>query len=171
MQVMLSIQAGKVLPSMLLLKLNSNNHQNRLYRAFRELGRVIQTLFLLRYFSESDLRHSIRAETAKIESFNYFLDWIKFGGQVIKSGDPIEQTKQVKYSDLGANAIMLHNVSDLNDVPDQLATEGQLISEECVVSLSQYIRDHIRQCGQYSVGMNRRPPRTSPKVRTYQPVS
>ena len=163
MQVMLSIQAGKVLPSMPLRKLNSNNRQNKLYRAFRELGRVIRTLFLLRYLSETDLRHTIRAETTKIESCNDFLDWINFGGQVIKSGDPIEQTKQVKYSDLVANAIMLHNVSDLTVVLDQLATEGQSISEECVASLSPYIRDHIRRFGQYSVDMSEQPPKLAPK--------
>lgn len=58
MQVVLSIQAGKVLPSMLLRKLGSHNRQNKLYRAFRELGRVERTLFLLRYVSEADFRQS-----------------------------------------------------------------------------------------------------------------
>ena len=71
MQVVLSIQAGKVLPSMLLRKLNSHNRRNKLYRAFRELGRVTRTLFLLRYISEADLRHTIRAETTKIESYSF----------------------------------------------------------------------------------------------------
>ena len=80
MQVVLSIQAGKVLPSMLLRKLGSRSRQNRLYPAFRELGRVVRTLFLLRFVSEADLRQSIRAETTKIESYNDFLDWIGFGG-------------------------------------------------------------------------------------------
>ncbi len=100
MQVVLSIQAGKVLPSMLLRKLGSHNRKNKLYRAFRELGRVVRTLFLLRYISEADLRQSIRAETTKIESYNDFLDWIAFGGQIIKSGDPVEQAKQIKYMNL-----------------------------------------------------------------------
>lgn len=45
LQVVLSIQAGSVMPSMLLRKLGSFNRQNRLYRAFRELGRVERTLF------------------------------------------------------------------------------------------------------------------------------
>jgi TnpA family transposase len=107
MQVVLSIQAGKVLPSMLLRKLGSHNRQNKLYRAFRELRRVERTLFLLRYVSEADFRQSIRAETTKIESYNGFLDWIGFGGPVIKSGDPVEQVKQIKYMDLVANAVML----------------------------------------------------------------
>jgi hypothetical protein len=51
MQVVLSIQAGLVLPSMLLRKLGSHNRKSRLYQAFRELGRVERTLFLLRYIA------------------------------------------------------------------------------------------------------------------------
>jgi hypothetical protein len=42
----------------------------------------------LRYISSSQIRRTIRAETTKIESFNDFLDWITFGGPIIKSGDP-----------------------------------------------------------------------------------
>jgi TnpA family transposase len=52
-QVALSIQAGRVMPSMLLRKLMAYNHKNLLYRAFRELGRVERTLFLLRFISVS----------------------------------------------------------------------------------------------------------------------
>jgi TnpA family transposase len=47
MQVVLSIQAGKVLPSMLLQKLGVYSRQSTLYRAFSELGRVERTRFLL----------------------------------------------------------------------------------------------------------------------------
>ena len=51
---------------MLLRKLGSHNRKNKLYRAFRELGRVVRTLFLLRFISETELRQSIRAETTKM---------------------------------------------------------------------------------------------------------
>jgi len=163
MQVVLSIQAGKVLPSMLLRKLNSHNRRNKLYRAFRELGRVIRTLFLLRYISEADLRHTIRAETTKVESYNDFLDWISFGGQIIKSGDPVEQTKQIKYSNLVANSIMLQNVVDLTDVLAQMAAEGYTITKELVACLSPYIRDKIRRFGKYDVDMEQQPPHLDPK--------
>jgi len=90
-------------------------HSVILYQAFRELGRVQRTLFLLRYVNNPDVRRTIRAETTKIESFNDFLDWITFGSPVIKSGDPVEQEKQVKYASLVANAIMLSNVADLTE--------------------------------------------------------
>jgi Resolvase, N terminal domain len=46
-------------------------------------------------------QEDIRAETTKIETYNEFLDWVSFGGPVIKSGDPVEQEKQLKYASLG----------------------------------------------------------------------
>ncbi len=154
MQVALSIQAGKILPSMLLRKLGSHNRQNKLYRAFRELGRVLRTLFLLRYISEADLRQTIRAETTKIESFNDFLDWISFGGPVIKSGDPVEQNKRIKYMNLVANSVMLQNVADLTDVLNTLVADGYPVTQELVARLSPYLREHIRRFGQYVLDMD-----------------
>ncbi|WP_273908616.1 Tn3 family transposase [Enterobacter bugandensis] len=162
MQVVLSVQAGKVLPSMLLRKLNSNNRRNKLYRALRELGRVIRTLFLLRYLSEADFRQIIRAETTKVESYNDFRDWITFSGEIIKSGNPAEQEKQLKYTDIIANAIMLHNVSDLTDTLNRMSAEGCKIRAEQLLSLSPYIRDHIRRFGKYNIDMTNMPSALNP---------
>ncbi|WP_206171519.1 Tn3 family transposase [Thiorhodococcus mannitoliphagus] len=167
MQVVLSIQAGLVLPSMLLRKFGRHSRQNRLYRAFRELGRVARTLFLLRFVSDGDLRQSIRAETTKIESYNDFLDWIGFGGPVLKSGDPVEQlkqvrqvkqVKQVKYMDLIANAIMLHNVVDLTTVLSDMVEAGLPVTRELIACLSPYLREHLRRFGHYSLDMEDLPP-------------
>ena len=58
-QVALSIQAGRVMPSMLLRKLGTYAGENQLYRAFRELGRVQRTLFLLRLISTPGVRRTI----------------------------------------------------------------------------------------------------------------
>jgi hypothetical protein len=51
MQVVLSIQASRVLPSMLLQKLGVYSRRNALYKAFCELGRVERTIFLLESMS------------------------------------------------------------------------------------------------------------------------
>jgi TnpA family transposase len=63
MQVVLSIHKGKVLPSWLLQKLRTDNPKNKLYQAFRELGCVLRTMFLLEYVSNTQLRREIRAAT------------------------------------------------------------------------------------------------------------
>ena len=163
MQVILSIQAGTVLPSMLLRKLGSHNRRNRLSKAFRELGRVVRTLFLLRYTSEVEFRQTIRAETTKIESCNAFLDWVGFGGSVIKSGDPVEQNKQIKYMNLVANAIMLHNVADLIDILENLVTDGFPVTQRHVACLSPYTREHIRRFGRYFLEMEQLPVPLKPR--------
>jgi TnpA family transposase len=151
LQIALSIQAGLALPSMLLKRLGVNNKKHKLYQAFRELGRVARTLFLLRYISEADLRRTIRAETTKIESYNDFLDWISFGGPVIKSGDPVEQAKRLKYMNLTANSIMLQNVADLTDVLNAMIAEGYGVTADFISRLSPYMRQKLLRFGQYAL--------------------
>ena len=163
MQVIISIHVGKVLPSMLLRKLGTHNKKNKLYRAFRELGRVERTLFLLRYISDPPFRHSIREKTTKIESYNDFLDWVAFGGTVIKSGDPTEQEKQLKYMNLVANAIMLHNIVDLTEVLKTMTAEGHTVTKDLVSRLSPYIRQHICRFGKYILDMEEKPEDLLPK--------
>ena len=152
-QVVLSIQAGRVMPSMLLRKLGTDNRRSLLYRAFRELGRVERTLFLLRFFSSTEVRRVIRAETTKIEAYNDFLDWVSFGGPVIKSGDPVEQEKQLKYASLVANTIMLSNVADLTQVLSDMARDGHVVTPELAASTSPYTRGHILRFGRYALDM------------------
>lgn len=163
MQVVLSIQAGFVLPSMLLRKLGSHNRKSRLYQAFRELGRVERTLFLLRYIANPEIRRTIRAETTKIESFNDFLDWITFGGPAIKSGDPVEQEKQIKYASLVANAIMLSNVTDLTEALASMSADGHQVTPQLAAALSPYTRKHIRRFGKYELNMDDKPAPLVPK--------
>ncbi len=153
-QVVLSIQAGRVMPSMLLRKLGTYNRRSLLYRAFRELGRVERTLFLLRFISSTEVRRVIRAETTKIEAYNDFLDWVSFGGPVIKSGDPVEQEKHLKYASLVANAIMLSNVVDMTTALAAMAAAGHPVTPTLVACLSPYTRGHILRFGRYALDMD-----------------
>lgn len=56
MQVVLSIREGRLSSPLLLRRLGTESHKNNIYRAFREVGRVIRTVTLLRFISEPDLR-------------------------------------------------------------------------------------------------------------------
>ena len=136
MQVVLSIQAGQVLPSMLLEKLGVYSRKNSLYKAFSELGRVERTLFLLDYMSNAVMRQQIRAETTKVESYHHFTDWIAFGGPVLRSGDPVEQEKRIKYRDLVANAMLLPNVVDMTNVLRALQQEGVSVTNLANISFT-----------------------------------
>lgn len=163
MQVVLSIHKGKVLPSWLLQKLNTDNPKNKLYLAFRELGCVIRSMFLLEYVSNAPLRREIRAATTKIEAYHSFSDWIGFGGDsVLKSRDPVEYEKRIKYKDLIANAIMLQNVVDMTEVLHAMAQEGHEVTLDVIATFSPYLVEHIKRFGEYVIDTETVPPPLQP---------
>jgi Tn3 transposase DDE domain len=56
MRVVLSVAAGKISSVTWLRRLSTYSRRNNFYRAFREVGRVIRTIQLLRYLSDPQLR-------------------------------------------------------------------------------------------------------------------
>jgi TnpA family transposase len=145
LQVVLSIQTGKISSAVLLRKLGNYSRKNRLYQAFQELGRVIRTVFLLQYISDMKLRQQITAATNIVESYNGFSKWFFFGGfGVIANNDPIEQEKIVKYNDLVANAVIFHNVVDLTEVlRSQAARTYQQLDEAITNALNAVTKKDI----------------------------
>lgn len=159
MQVVLSIYTGKISSASLLRKLGNYSRKNRLYRAFRELGRVIRTIFLLEYISDLKLRQKITAATNKVEAYHGFSKWFFFGGDsIINSNDREEMEKRIKYNDLVANAVIFQNVVDLTNILQQLKREGYLLDKEDVSALSPYLTLHIKRFGDYLVDLSQVPP-------------
>jgi hypothetical protein len=88
---------------------------------------------------------------------------ISFGGPVIKSGDPVEQQKQLKYASLVANAVMLSNVADMTTTLAAMDGDGHVVTPALVGCLSPYTREHIRRFGQYVLDMGELPPPLDPQ--------
>jgi TnpA family transposase len=108
LRVVLSIKAGRITASTILRKLGHYSRKNRLYQAFRELGRVVRTGFLLRY-RRAELRQTIQAATNK-RSLQP-LSMAVFGGQgIIASNERAKQRKRIKYNHLIASCLIFHNV-------------------------------------------------------------
>jgi len=150
MQVVLSIRAGRLSSTLLLRRLGTESRKNNIYKAFRELGRVIRTITLLRYISEPELREEITAATNKVESYNEFSAWLRFGHDTIERNDPAEQEKIIKFNTLLANCVIFHTALDMTAVLRQLATEGSEITPAAVAALSPYIRERIKRFGEYA---------------------
>lgn len=154
MRVVLSIKAGKVMPSTLLRKLGSYSRKNRLYQAFQELGKVVRTMFLLEYISNVRMRREITAITNVVEKYHHFLDWVFFGKQgAITENDPIEQEKRLKYLDLVASAVILQNTVDMSLAIQTLSTQGEEVNRRYLKALSPYVTRHIKRYGDYVVNL------------------
>jgi TnpA family transposase len=101
LRVALSISQGKMRASTILRKLGTHSHKNKLYTAFCELGRVVRTIFLLRFVSDEEMRRTIHAATNTAEAWNGFVQWVAFGGEgVIRQNNREEQRKIIRYNHL-----------------------------------------------------------------------
>ncbi len=159
LRVAVSIKTGKLLASTILRKLGTYSRKNRLYLAFRELGRVVRTVFLLTYITDVELRREILGALNKSEGFNNFAQWVSFGGHgVIAENDRDEQRKLIKYNHLVANCLIFHNVFAMTQVLHELAKEGFTIGDDTLRSLSPYIRERINRFGDYRLDMRRETP-------------
>ncbi|HMV59033.1 MAG TPA: Tn3 family transposase [Nitrospira sp.] len=162
LRVVLSIKAGRITASTLLRKLGAYSKRNRLYQAFRELGRAIRTEFLLKYLGNVELRTLIQAATNKSEAFNGFTKWIGFGGEgTITTNNRDEQRKSIKYNHLVANCVIFHNVFSLSRVLHDLRQEGYALNADYVAALSPYLTLHINRFGNYELNWEKLPPELS----------
>ncbi|WP_326771166.1 Tn3 family transposase (plasmid) [Streptomyces sp. NBC_01591] len=151
MRVAVSVREGTISSSTLLKRLRSGSRKNATYAAFREVGRVIRTVQLLRYLSDAPLRRRVTAATNKVESFNRFSQWIGFGNRgVIADNDPIEQEKVMKFNALLTNAVIFHNALDIAEIVRQLLEEGWEIGPEDLAHISPYLTEHVNRFGEYS---------------------
>lgn len=151
-----SIKTGKITASTILRRLGTASRKNKLYFAFRELGRVIRTMFLLRYIDSAEIRQMITAATNKSEEFNNFAQWAFFGGQgIIAENLRHEQEKVIGYNHLVANMVILHNVEHMTRAIGQLQVEGHDITPEVLAGLSPYRTAHINRFGDYTVDLTR----------------
>ncbi|MEM6802728.1 MAG: Tn3 family transposase, partial [Bacteroidota bacterium] len=151
LRVVLSIKKGKITPSTILRRLGTHSRKNKLYFAFRELGRAVRTIFLLDYIQDIELRRLIFAATNKSEEFNQFADWVAFASKVIPENLKYEQSKIIKYNHLLSNMIMLYNVDQMTKVFNQLIKEGYSITPKTLKAFAPYRTKHINRFGSYSL--------------------
>lgn len=157
LRVVLSIKAGRLTPSTILRKLSSYSQKNKLYQAFRELGRVIRTVFLLEYMSDEELRVMINAATNKSESFNTFAKWLAFGSDgTIRANDRESQRKIIKYNHLVANCVIFYTVFVMSQAFAELEAKGEGVSDEVLAAISPYLTQHVNRLGRYTLNTKRK---------------
>ncbi|MBL4869084.1 MAG: Tn3 family transposase [Pseudomonadales bacterium] len=156
MKTAMSIKAGKITPSTILRRFGSNNRKNKVYFAFRELGRVVRTMYLLEYITDVEMRKMVQAATCKSEEFNGFADWHFFANSgKISSNLQDQQNKIVKYNHLLANMSILHNVNAMTEIFNDLKSEGYDITLEDMAKTSPYRSEHLGRLGSFGLDLDR----------------
>jgi hypothetical protein len=80
-----------------------------------------RTITLLGFISEPGLREEITAQTNKLEAYQGFSAWLRFGHEAIERTDPAEQKKIIKFNTLLVSCVIFHTSLDMTAVLRQLA--------------------------------------------------
>ena len=159
LRVVLAIQSGRISASWILTRLNSHSRNNRLYRAFQELGRVVRTVYLIHWIGMDELRSGVTDASNKVESFHQFSSHLSFGSHgVLRTNEPNEQEKAVIYNQLVANAVMLQTVADQTRILQDLHNEGYPVDSADLAYLSPYVTEQLKRFGEYSTRYETEPP-------------
>ena len=140
-------------------RLSSNSRKNQIYKAFREVGRVMRTVALLRFLADSGLRARVTAATNKAEAYNGFSAWtpVRQPGRDRRER-PGRAGKSVKWNSLLCNLIVFHTAIDMMEVIRQLVAEGWQVTAEDLAQLSPYLTSHILRFGAYATDELHIPP-------------
>jgi len=157
LRMAVSIKLGKISPSAILRRLGSFSRKNKLYWAFRELGKVIRTMFLLNYIRDPEMRRMIHAETNKSEQYNRFAKLLFFGGEgIIAENLRHEQRKIIKYNHVVADMVIFHNVVQMTRILSELRKEGFEITPEIASGLGPFRLEAINRFGDYPLDYRRK---------------
>jgi len=146
-----SLKLGVVQAAGLTRTLQTNDRPTRLARALQELGRLIKTLYLLRFIDDESYRRRILVQLNRGEG-RHQLARIIFHG---KRGELRQRYREGQEDQLGALGLVVHlvvlwNTIYMDAAIDQLVAEGYEVRPEDVARLSPLGFRHVNMLGRYA---------------------
>lgn len=146
-----SLKLGWVTASLLLSKLHALPKQNTLVKSLQEYGRLIKTVFILRYLSSEEFRRQISRQLNKGEALHALRRYLFVANEAqIRKRHPEDQLNQASCLNLVTNAVIVWNTIYMWAVMEQLKKEGHQIEEADVSHLSPARYEHLNVFGKYS---------------------
>jgi TnpA family transposase len=145
-----SIQAGVVVPSVILRKLAAAGSSNSMSRALRALGRIERTLFTLQWLSDPDLRQRSHAGLNKGEASNSLRRAVFFHRQgEIRDRTFENQSFRASGLSLITAAIVHWNTVYLDRAVQHLCAQGVIIRDDLLAHVAPLGWEHIALTGDY----------------------
>ena len=146
-----SLKLGTVQAAGLIRTLQTKDRPTKLARALEELGRLVKTLYLLRFIDDESYRRRILIQLNRGEG-RHQLARVVFHG---KRGELRQRYREGQEDQLGAlglvvNVIVLWNTLYMDAALHQLRAEGYDVRDEDVARLSPLGYEHINMLGRYA---------------------
>ena len=143
-----SLKRGWVTASLLIGKLQSYPRKNRLTRALQEYGRLVKTLFILRYLESVDFRRRILGQLNKGEALHGLREFLLFANKgMLRKKQEEELQNQAACLNLVTNAVVTWNTVYMAAVIEQLRAEGKTVNEEDIARLWPSRYEHLNPYG------------------------
>ena len=145
-----SLKLGWVTASLFIRKLQSYPQKSSLALALQEYGRLIKTIFILRYAEDEEYRRRIGIQLNKGEALHSLRRFLFFAneGKIRRKQDE-ELANQASSLTLLTNAVITWNTVYMKEIIDQLQEEGYPVQESDIGHLSPARFRHINQYGRY----------------------
>jgi TnpA family transposase len=145
-----SLTRGYVTASLLISRLQAYPRQGQLTKLLQEYGRLITTLFVLRYLQDQALRRRVHAQLNKGEKLHDLRKFLFFARQgVVTQKFEEGQANQAACLNLLTNATIVWNTIYMQAALDALQREGYPVQEEDLVHLWPTRFTHVHRYGTY----------------------
>jgi TnpA family transposase len=158
-----SLKLGWVSASLFISKLQAYPRQNVLARALQEYGKLIKTIFILRYLTSEEYRRRINTQLNKGEALHALRDFLFVADKgVIRRKQEEAQTNQAMCLNLLTNAVVVWNTVYMQAVLDHLRTKGSPVHAEDLPHLSPARFEHLNPYGKYYFDIDKERPALRP---------
>ena len=132
-------------------RLVASRPSDRLAKAFRELGRLTKTIYILRYLHEPELRKRIQLQLNRGEARHSLAKRLFFANQgEFRESDLESIMNKASCLSLLSNAVLVWNTKNLADIVDRIRASGEDVSDAELAQISPLACKHIIPNGTYS---------------------
>ena len=151
-RVALSLKQRTAPAHVVVQRLTNSFPSDRLSKAFTNLGRVIKTQYILRYLTDLELRQTVQLQLNKGEYRHKLPRRIFFADQgEFTTGDYEEIMNKASCLSLVSNAILYWNTIKINDIIENLRSQGEAIDKEILPHISLLPFKHVVPNGTYFI--------------------
>ena len=146
-----TIKLKETTASEIFRRLNSYSKQHTLYRALKTFGKIIKSIFILRYIDDLELRQAIEKQLNKIENSQQFSRAVSIGNpREFTQPDKQEQEVAEGCKRLIKNAITCWNYLYLSQkINETTGPEARQILFQAIANGSVVSWQHINLLGEY----------------------
>jgi TnpA family transposase len=125
-------------------RLAGSSPSDRLARAWTALGRVVKTVYILRYLHEEEVRRRVQLQLNRGESRHELARWLFFANQgEFRNGDYEEIMNKASCLSLLSNGVLVWNTVRMREILARLRAAGEAVSDEDLARISPLAYAHV----------------------------